>query len=102
MALSKTMTLDTGVVVTYFRVDAVAFRPGTLDITVGVYKRADCASPVARQQISMSSVQYTKAMVDEGRLLEEAYAAIKRFAAAPQVPGVSLNKRYLAGEFTDV
>jgi|JI8StandDraft_1071087.scaffolds.fasta_scaffold368347_1 hypothetical protein len=107
MALGKNLTLDNGVTVTYFRIDSLTFKPGSVVASVGVYTNDAAAhsnkKPVVTQSVELNSVQFTKALVDRGDLMSTVYTAIKAFAAGPSTLGdIQINKKYLDGTFTDV
>ncbi len=105
MALSKTVTLDIGVTVSYFRVDSLSFQVGKVVATVGVYTNQAAASagkkPVHVQRVELNSNQFTKALLDSGELLPTVYQGVKNFALLPEVQGISINKGLLNGEFED-
>lgn len=108
MALSKTLTLDSGVTVNYFRIDSLSFKPGCVNAVVGAYTNEAAAhtgkKPVVSQNIELTSAQFTKALVDSGELLPSVYTAVKSFATGrpSMTGGIQINKKYLDGNFSDV
>jgi hypothetical protein len=106
MALGKTLVLDTGVTVTYFRIDSLTFKSGKISVVVGAYTNQAAASenkkPVVSQAIEFSSNQYTRELIDSGNLLSTVYTAIKNFASGPSTIGdIQIDKKYLSGTFSD-
>lgn len=106
MALSKQITLASGVQADYFRIDSIVFARGRISCTIGVYKDATLAAsgaaPLASQRAEFESVSYTNSLVDNGQLLPTAYAAIKAYANSPEIPGIEISKGLLQGPFSDV
>jgi hypothetical protein len=107
MALGKTLTLDSGVTVNYFRIDSLSFKPGCVNAVVGAYTNEAAAhankKPVVTQSIELTSVQFTKALIDSGELVPAVYNAIKAFASGPSmINNIQIDKKYLDGTFTDV